>query len=422
MDAQAPIDEFRAAINAAKATVDATQPTVETINAAIASMNTAYATFMPHVGQITPNQWYSIVSGSTRAVMANQPIFLNSTSVGGQLKISGYPIETVDPKGDPYAVFRFVPVEGQDGQFFIQNLGTGQYFGAYRGDAAENSPLMSHEKAAYRLMYFGNGKFKMIQANVKNDMDALKTDGANSLVLNYPLNNDNQQTWKFNAVSSEQEILFNSMSDNYITVMTLPFATKGDLSLMMLNEGVVSTYAIQSMNVTETGTELNLVLQNDFEAGEPFIMTVNDYTLYDAAAAKCPISLAIPESVIDTSSIVANGLIGTLQGMTLNKKGMGIFTSAALTATADKATTIAGRAGYINPTMVTKKEGTPDLTITIGDIINSAKPDAVVTGNEKVNLYTSDGVLLKKDVKANQAPSNLQKGIYILGKKKITVK
>ena len=422
VDAQGSIDAFRSAVNTAKSTIDKIQPSVASINTAIADMNKSYTAFLTHVTNITPNQWYNIVSGSTRAVFTNQPIFLNSTSTGYNLKIGEYPIETNDPKGDPYAIFRFVPVEGQEGQYNIQSLGTGQYFGAFRGDGADLAPLMSHEKAAYKLMYFGNGKFKMIQADVKNEMDALKTDNSKKVVLNYPENGDNQQTWKFNAVNSDQELRFSYMADNNICVMTLPFAAKGDLSIMALNDGVANTYAIQSMNVTEEGTVLNLKIQEDIEAGVPFILTTNDYTLYDATAPKCPISVAVPESVVDTSSIVANGLVGTLQGMKFTKQGMGIFSKAVLVPTTDEQTTIAGRSGYINPTMVTNEEGTPNLTITIGDIINSAKPGAVVTSAEKANLYTSDGVLLKKDVKATQVPNNLQKGIYILGKKKITVK
>ena len=422
VDAQEAIDAFRTAINTAKASVSATQPTAAGIKTAISDMSTAYTTFLTHVTPITPNQWYNIVSGSTRPAFTNQPIFLVSTSTGAKLKISNYPTDTTDPKSDPYAIFRFVPVEGQEGQFFVQSLGTGQYFGAYRGEGSDLSPLMSHEKAAYKVMYFGNGKFKLIQANVKDEMDALKTDGTNGVVLNWPSNGDNQQTWKFNAINSDQELRFGYMPDNSITVMTLPFASKGDLSLMSINAGTVNTYAIQSMNVTEEGTELNLKIKEEFEAGEPFIITINDYTQFDANAPVCPISLAVPESVVDTSSIVANGLIGTLQGMNIDKAGMGIFTNSTLTATGKDVVFIASRNGYINPTKVTNEEGTPDLIITVGDIINSAKPGAVITTAEKANLYTSDGVLIKKDVKGTQVPNNLQKGVYILGKKKIAVK
>ena len=39
-----------------------------------------------------------------------------------------------------------------------------------------------------------------------------------------------------------------------------------------------------------------------------------------------------------------------------------------------------------------------------------------------VDVYTIDGVLIKRNVKAAEATRNLAKGIYIVGKKKVLVK
>jgi hypothetical protein len=300
-------------------------------------------------------------------------------------------------------------------------MGTGQYFGAYRGDGSDASPLMSHQKAAYKLQYYGNGKFKIIQANVKNGMDALKTDGTNNIVLNWPSNGDNQQTWKFEAVSSTTEMSFNTMADNNIRIMTLPFELKGDLSIMSINAGIAKTYAIKYIKVSDTGTELGLKLKNDFEAGEPFIMTVNDYTKYDPAAASQPLSLAVPADVVDTSKVTPNGLIGTLQGMSVSAPGMGIFTAAQLKATTG-AVTIEGRSGYINPRLVVNEDGDADLIIGSTDKITLINSVVLAKATDRVNVYTIDGKLLKKNIKATEAQKNLNKGIYIIGKNKVAIK
>ena len=422
VDAQGAIDAFRSAVQEAKATVSPTQPTVSVLNAATEKMNTAFTTFMTHVGQIVPNQWYNIVSGSTSDYAVNQPIFLGSTSTGYKLMLGGYPIDEINISSDPYAVWRFVPIEGKEGQYAIQSLGTGQYFGPYRGDGSDNASVMSHAKTPYRLMYLGNGKFKMIQVGVKNELDALKGDGTNKIVLNWPYNGGNQQAWKFEAVKEGDEMSFNVMSDNSIRVMTLPFELKGDLSLMKINNGIVNTYAVKYVKVDDNGTHLGLKLQNDFEAGEPFIMTVNDYTQYDPNGKSEPISFSAPSTVVDTSAIVVNGLVGTLEGLTITKAGLGIFVDSTLVITPATSTSISGRGGYIDPNRVINEEGTADLIIDIKGSMTGIKEVVVKKSTDRVNVYTIDGKLLKKNVKATDAEKNLGKGIYIIGKKKVAIR
>jgi hypothetical protein len=421
VNAQTAIDEFRTAINEAKSTVSPTQPTAPALKAATDKMNTAFATFMTHVGQIVPNQWYNIVSGSYLDYAKNQPMFLSSTSTGNKVSIGGYPIDKINIASDPYAVWRFVPIEGKEGQYAIQSLGTGQYLGAYRGDGSDNASLMSHKKAPYKLMYGGNGKFKIIQVSLKNELDALKSDQTNKIVLNWPYNGGNQQAWKFEAVSSDQEMSFNVMPNNSIQIMTLPFEMKGDLSLSKVNEGVV-TYGIKYVKVDATGTHLGLKVKDDFEAGEPFIMTVNDYTLYDAAAESYPIAFSLPTTVADTSAIVPNGLVGTLEGTSVSKAGLGIFSASKLTVTTASSVGISGRSGYINPNLVVNEEGDADLIIDITELMTGVKQIVASKEAGNVNVYSIDGKLLKKNVKAAEAGKNLNKGIYIIGKKKVAIK
>ena len=418
---QGAIDAFRSAVVAAKLTISPTQPTKATLTTAIDAMKGAFATFMTSVGQIVPNQWYNILSGSDAPYAQNQPIFLGSTSTGAQLRLGNYPMDQIDPKSDPYCIWRFVPIEGKDGQYAVQSLGTGQYFGPYRGQGSDLSPLMNHAKTPYQFQYYGNGKFKLIQAGVTDDFNCLKADGTNFIVLNYPANSSSQQAWKFVPIT-EDALSFNSMPDNSVQIMTLPFANNIEgATIADLNEGV-QTYSVKSLTVTETGSKLELTKKNSFEAGEPFILVVNDYENYDPSAEAHPISFATPSTVIDTSSIVANGLVGTLEGMTVIKPGLGIFTSSKLSATVKGNTTISGRTGYINPNLVTTQDGNTDLTIQTVGLLNGVKSVIVNKSTDMVNVYTIDGKLLKKNVKATEAQKGLNKGLYIVGKKKVAVK
>ena len=67
--------------------------------------------------------------------------------------------------------------------------------------------------------------------------------------------------------------------------------------------------------------------------------------------------------------------------------------------------------------------GDSGKTITINGVINDIQNVEIVEENsEFVDVYTIDGVLLKRNVKASEATDNLSKGIYIVGKKKVLVK
>ncbi len=423
VDSQEAIDAFATAVSEAKASVDPVQPTRATVDAAVAKMNDAYKTFMTHVGQIVPNQWYTFISGSTREFAQNQPIFLGSLNVGGKLYIGGYPIDTKAPETDPYSVWRFVPIEGSEGQYAIQSLGTGQYMGKYRGQGGDASPVMQHEKAPYNIYYFGNGMFKVQQADAPNQyFNSFKTDGSTNTILNWASNGDNQQAFKFVPITDPEASMDISVyQNNSLKVMTLPFELKAGTTLMDINEGTVKTYAVKALTTSEEGTRLELKLKKEFAAGEPFIIEVGDYTQFGDGSEQQGIQFLIPETVTDTSAIVANGLVGTLQGETIAKPGMGIFVNSQLKAS-EKNAGISGREGYIIPQQVVNEEGEADLVIETGESITGIKNTVVLRPTDKVNVYTIDGKLIKRNVKATEAGKNLKKGIYIIGKRKVAVK
>ena len=86
-------------------------------------------------------------------------------------------------------------------------------------------------------------------------------------------------------------------------------------------------------------------------------------------------------------------------------------------------TGINGQSGYINTGLIISEEGESDLTITIKDgLLNDIKTVVVNEPDEKVDVYTIDGVLVKKNVVRSEATEGLAKGIYIVGKDKVLVK
>ena len=81
------------------------------------------------------------------------------------------------------------------------------------------------------------------------------------------------------------------------------------------------------------------------------------------------------------------------------------------------------RSGYIDPgKVVNNPEASVDLVITTSETLNGCKTVMTSPTSEVVNVYTIDGVLVKKNVKALKAVEGLKKGIYIIGGKKKLVK
>ncbi|MDY5773022.1 MAG: OmpH family outer membrane protein, partial [Bacteroidaceae bacterium] len=417
VDSDEAIEEYAQAVKAAKALVDPVQPYQSQIKEAIAKFAEAYDALSAHVAYPAANTWYTIVTGSVREYAIDQPVYLSDLNVGANLNLGPYPIATNAPETDPYAVWRLVPVEGEEHQFYIQSLGTGQYWGGYKGNIGAGSVVTAHTPDPYKLIYYGQGGFRLQPAAVTDaPYTSLKADQSTQTAFIWTSATDHQQSWKF--VPAESDVLtINWFPASTTQIMTLPFATAGDLSIVELNDGA-QTYGVHSLTTSEEGTTLGLVAKTDFEAGEPFIIVTGESVEENG---QFPIVLATPENVTDTSAVVANGLVGTLQGMIVEAPGMGIFVNSALTATTGKVS-ISARSGYLDPKQVVNGEGAADLEVTTGDIINAVKNAIAVKNAANSNVYTIDGKLVKRNAKATDALKGLNKGIYIVGKKKISVK
>lgn len=421
VETQADIDAFWAEVEAADESVNGT-PATATATEALNRIKTAYNTLMTHVEKPEPNKWYNIISNTTRAYGLDQPIYLWQTSVGDNLHVGGYQTDNFAYKSDPYAIWRLVPVEGEDNSYYVQNMGTGQYFGEFRGDGAGAAPLLSHTPGIYKLWFYGgNGGFRMRQANVTDSFDNLKADGTNGIVLNYPANGDHQQSWRFEEITEGEMMQFNFFANNSIQIITLPWATKGEDGLNAINGDNVIPYAIKNIETSDSGTSLSLTRKDDIEAGEPMILVVGDYKGTDHSNTSA-VQFNVPKDVVD-SPIAANGLIGTLEGVTVNTEGMGYFDSNFQLKATTGSIFFAGRSGYIDPSqVVNNEEANEDIVIFTTDKLTSIKTAKVVRGSDIVNVYTIDGTLVKRNVKAANAKNGLAKGLYIIGKQKVLVK
>ena len=227
-------------------------------------------------------------------------------------------------------------------------------------------------------------------------------------MLNYPANSGHQQAWKFEKVEDQSYLVnINWFPANTTSIITLPWDLTSENALYNLNDGI-ETYAVNSVIKSE-GAEsdepsytLTLTAKDEFEAGEPFVIVTTGEPNEDGQQ---PLTFYLPPAeagaITDTSSVVRNGLVGTLEGVDIKGQASLYFENSVLNVCTDKGVFIAGRGGYIDVTKVQDLGGTIDKTISINGVINN---------------------IANVEVIENGATDGLKKGIYIVGKKKMLVK
>ena len=267
VDDESAIETFNTQLDEARALIDPVSPLKAQVNSAMEMINTGYEEFMSHVILPQPYVWYVIRSGVTSEsypYAVNQPIFLDNVSVGGSLRIGGY--EIGNEYQDVYDIWRLVPVESNEPvaegeeikpweqSFAIQSLGTGQYWGKYRGQGTANGPKMESEPTPYHIYFYGNGCFALQQEGVKDPFDRIKADGTDLMICNYPANSGDQQSWKFDEVnlSGDGTTHINWYPATSIAIVTFPWAiADGDLQSYRPD---IETYSVNSI-ITNEGAE-----------------------------------------------------------------------------------------------------------------------------------------------------------------------
>lgn len=425
VDSQSSINDFVDAVEAARNLVSNKQPVKSQINAAIKALNNAKAAVLGHTKQIEPNKWYYIYSRSTTEYCANKAMYLENPDAGANIKFGLYTSDEEDPAyyGNPYAMWRFVPIEGTD-YYSIQNLATSHSFAPTSGRGNENPCKMQNAFSPFRVDYIGMGQLQFVSINENNVEEyPLHAQERNSIVVPWATNIDGASCWTVEAVEDETDINF-LIEKNSINVVTLPFdVPAGATSIMSLNDNLL-TYSVKNITVdAEAGkTTVELTLCEDVKAGVPFIVIEGDYTQYDPENTEsASLYTMLPENV-DTVVREANGLIGTLDGFDITKEGYGYMRNGKLNVSTGTHVHINGMSGCLDLDKVKSQEGATDVVISVDGIINEINEINAAAAKVHVNVYTVDGTLVKKNVSPAEAVRNLSKGIYIVGKKKVLVK
>ena len=441
VDSQESVDAFRSVFVSAKALISPTTPTKEQINEALAKLEEAYKEFATHVGTVEADKWYYILSAaaegdnSVETVLPGREVRGSALYVtsdgdgfgsvegdyyaGQQLRWGMDDVKFKEMTVDPDAMWRFVaaPEFGKN-VYYIQNMRKGSYIGNSNGSTNPYDPYYSDSSKPmpFRLDLIGEGQFNIVAIGDANNPGAISA-GDNARQVRGDMANVaglNQRTsWTIQATDPDLDAITLSYPSNSAQIVTLPYSIH---NISEMNEDV-HTYAIHSQI---SATELALVRKDEFAAGEPFIMLTGDPAQYEDYHGAMDIIILLPTD-LTAKADTANGLVGVMSRSTINGNGNGFIENAVLKVLAeDGKTSIASQSGYIVPSLIEAQEGAYDLILTTEGALGIK--NITSNGNALVNVYTVDGKLLKRNVKAADAQKNLKKGIYIIGKNKVSVK
>ena len=446
-------DQYAAILDAVDAadSYDHERPTVDILDAHLATLNEAFALYKSQQKQPEANVWYYISNmdqerpgydqdgdgGTSNSIYsrfcygnvilapttnatkeAYWDDWKNAVKWGGYDHASATRDESIAT--NPYAMWRLVnmDVEGENDTFYaLQNRATGLYLGKYGNQSGTGG--MSAEPVPYRVVLGKSGAFFFNCADkVANSNNIpLHADGRR-LLVSWGSGENGPSSWTLEPVDEEVENLEIDIKNNAATILTLPYYYH-DQKMLNADNGI-ETYGIKG--ISEDGTKLLLYKKGSFAAGEPMIVVAGEIGSLEGdaeATTKMFLPLANEYSLVP---VAANGLVGVFD-YTMLPANVGIIQGDSVIATEADVTAVIGQRGYIDASQITNMEGVDtDLTLNIkGDIVNGITIVPATTGG-RVNVYTTDGVLVRKNVKAADAKDGLKKGVYIIGKDKVLVK
>lgn len=326
------------------------------------------------------------------------------------------------------AKWRFVNMG--DTAYAIQNKATGLYIGKKTGGGAG----LSITPVAFTISEVGYATFIFDGKQLNGEETSPIHVQTNGQVLVFWDNHDLGNGSCFDLESTDEAA--NDGSVGY--AVNLEQIVKGKLyakcypvTISYLADNINSEaypYQIATIDTEKKQMTLNTI-DAEIPAGTPFFYIGGGSTLNvpenptASDTTTMLVNLTI-DKIIAKNPLTANGLIGTYYP-TKVAKGFGVVKDEEGVQSIGSTTEgqeIGWNSAYIDLSQV--KNGEPGtITVPLTGDLETAIKDAIIdaqTGN--VNVYSIDGILIKKNVKVSEATKGLAKGIYIVGKQKVAVK
>ena len=331
---------------------------------------------------------------------------------------------------DDMAKWRFVNLG--DTAYAIQNKATGLYLGEKTGGNAG----LSMTPAAYRLSDIGYATFLI---------EGYRLNGAAINPLHIQTSGQLLVYWDNRDLGGGSCFDIEPTTDNTAAAI-LNFRAeemiKGrlytkcyPLPIELVADNIdPAAYPYQIATIDVAKKEMTLAVYEDvIEAGQPFFYIGGGATLgvsqEPTAADTTQMLIQFPKNETKTIAQTPssyNGLIGNYYSGTKVAKGFGVVKDTKGVQSIDATTEdqqIGWNSAYIDASKIENAETPGTIVVPLTGDLETAIKDAIIDAQTgKVNVYSVDGILIKKNVKVSEATEGLAKGIYIVGNKKVAVK
>ena len=331
---------------------------------------------------------------------------------------------------DDMAKWRFVNLG--DTAYAIQNKATGLYL----GEKTAGNAGLSMTPAAYRLSDIGYATFLIEGYRLNGEAINPLHIQTNGQVLVYWANRDlgggscfDIEPTSDNSAAS----ILNFQAEELIKGRLYTKCYPIPIELVADNISPLA-YPYQIATIDAAKKEMTLAVYEDvIEAGQPFFYIGGGEALgvsqEPTPADTTQMLIQFPKNGTKTIAQTPgsyNGLIGNYYSGTKVAKGFGVVKDTkgvqSIAATTEDQQ-LGWNSAYIDAAQIKNAETPGTIVVPLTGDLETAIKDAIInaqTGN--VNVYSIDGILVKKNVKVSEATEGLAKGIYIVGNKKVAVK
>lgn len=433
--------------------------TKDGINTNLENLTTAFATFKASVSGIqavsaeTQGKWYYIsasehyydVTGKTQDTnptnssiedakyVRRGKVYVSLTDKeqglnNATLKVTGKANTLPSDVNDDYAQWAFINLG--DTAYAIMNKATGLYIG--QKTAGENAGL-SVTPIAFKVSEIGYATFILdgyrFNGNKTNPLHVQTVEEKVVLWNNYDLGNgscfDIESTGESTENFTGTSVALETMVRGKLYTKCFASATyvSGDGFKEMNDAYQIATIDAEKKELTlttsfnEPGMPFFYVCGPSF--GMPQSPTAADTTLF---TVNIP---SINEIQIQQKPLESNGLVGNYYSGTKVAKGFGILREedgVQTIGTTSANEQLGWNTAYIDAALIKNADQPGEITVKINGNLSTNIQEAINDAQTgPVNVYSIDGVLIKKNVKASEAIKGLAKGIYIVGNQKIAI-
>ena len=326
-----------------------------------------------------------------------------------------------------------------DGRYVLQNARTGGYFGPYTGSGNtkyDYHPIMWYEPKAFTIVPFGDGQVGFVTA------EGYYIKGTGGVVMDYakaPADNNYKNTgyaWTIDATENEHSDLLETESRQYNAGRVIAFTKAYEIDgLPKASNETIGQEEIPGYEIIgkeTSGEDASMVTAyklraiesgSRIPAGKAVIYIMPGE--YDASVLYDVTFTPALNTALKLERDTANGLVSVASdNWNTTENHMGYFLADSVV-DEPKNTTIGYQRAVIVPRLVKEiSDEEPDAIVYVkgAGMLNGIKQAEIIAVKRFVNVYTVDGVLVRKHVDLATATEGLKKGIYIVGSKKVLVK